>query len=106
MVLFLIQYRKYINFFVEQSLLTGMWGQFQHEVIAISAILIARYEIKSFENNENCLPLKNTYNKLLNTYTDISSVMVKNCIITLYAKVYYGAMFPYETEIGDHFDSS
>ena len=49
MVLFLIQYRKYINYFVEQSLITGMWGQFQHEVIAIASILIARFEMKSIE---------------------------------------------------------
>ena len=49
MVLFLIQYRKYINYFVEQSLILGMWGQFQHEVIAISSILIARFEMKSIE---------------------------------------------------------
>ena len=41
----LIQYRKYINYFVEQSLINGMWGNYQHDTIAIASILIARYEM-------------------------------------------------------------
>lgn len=99
MVLFLIQYRKYINYFVEQSLILGMWGQFQHEVIAISSILIARFEMKSIEQvrwkkkkvSDDSLQLLKTYNKLLNTYKNISSDMVKNCVMKIYSKVYNGA---------------
>lgn len=74
MVLFLIEYRKYINYFVEQSLINGLWGQFHHEVIAIASILIARYEMKSIDQvrwkrkkkKENVLKLLHTYNPLLN----------------------------------------
>lgn len=87
-----------------------MWGQFQHEVIAISSILIARFEMRSIEQvrwkkkkvSDDSLQLKSTYNKLLNTYKNISSEMVKNCIMKIYAKVYNGALFPYKAEIGDH----
>ena len=46
----LIQYRKYINYFVEQSLINGLWNKYPHAVLAISAILISRFElIKIFE---------------------------------------------------------
>ena len=45
----LVQYRKYINYFVEQSLINGLWGCFQHDVIAIASTLIARFEMKSMD---------------------------------------------------------
>ena len=41
----LVQYRKYINYFVEQSLINGMWSAYPHSVIALASILIARFEI-------------------------------------------------------------
>ena len=49
MVLFLIQYRKFINYFVEQSLINGLWGHYPHDVIALASILIARYEMQSID---------------------------------------------------------
>ena len=49
MVLYLIQYRKFINYFVEQSLINGFWGNFQHHVIALASIIIARYEMQSID---------------------------------------------------------
>lgn len=45
MVLFLIQYRKYINYFVEQSLINGLWGHFPQDVIALASTFIARFEM-------------------------------------------------------------
>ena len=45
MVLFLIQFRKYINYFVEQSLINGLWGHYPQDVIAIASIIIARFEM-------------------------------------------------------------
>ena len=41
----LVQFRKYINYFVEQSLINGMWGAYPHSVVALASILIARFEI-------------------------------------------------------------
>lgn len=47
MVLYLIQFRKFINYFVEQSLINGLWGHYQHDVIAMASIYLARFEMKS-----------------------------------------------------------
>lgn len=41
----LVQFRKYINYFIEQSLINGMWSAYPHSVIALASILIARFEI-------------------------------------------------------------
>lgn len=49
LVLFLIQQRKYINYFVEQSLINGLWGSYPHDVIAVASTLIARFEMKSMD---------------------------------------------------------
>jgi len=50
MVLYLIQNRKFINYFVEQSLLLGLWGSYQHDQIAFGCILLARFEMMSIND--------------------------------------------------------
>lgn len=49
MVLLLIQLRKYINYFVEQSLINGLWGDYPHDIIALASVVIARFEMQSIE---------------------------------------------------------
>ena len=46
LVILLIQYRKYINYFVEQSLINGLWNKYPHAVLALAAILISRFELQ------------------------------------------------------------
>lgn len=42
----LIQYRKYINYFVEQSLINGLWSKYPHSALAVASILISRFELQ------------------------------------------------------------
>lgn len=107
MVLYLIELRKYINYFVEQSLINGLWGQFHHEAIAVASILIARFEMKSVhevrwkrkKTSDEALKLLHTYNPLLNQYKNLSSETLGICIHKIYEMVFDGANFPYKTEI-------
>lgn len=81
MVLFMIQNRKFINYFVEQSLLLGLWGKFQHDQIAFGCILLARFEMLSINQvrwkrkvqkiDQNSYKLNNLWNDGLANYSKL-----------------------------------
>jgi hypothetical protein len=87
----MIQFRKYINYFVEQSLINGLWGNFQHDVIALASILIARYEMLEIDNlrwrkkkpaaGTKPLKLLSTWNDNLAIFKDRNVKVLKACII-------------------------
>ena len=98
MVQFLIQYRKFINYFVEQSLINGLWSNFQHHVIALASIIIARHEMRYIDQIRwkvkkvnPYLQLKDAFNPKLSVYKNLKSNSLKECIREIYAKVYEGA---------------
>lgn len=103
----MIQFRKYINYFVEQSLINGLWGNFQHDIIALASILIARFEMLQIDNlrwkrkkpQSNQLKLLATWNDSLGIYKDRNAKVLKACILQIYKTVFDGANFPYESEI-------
>ena len=81
MVLFMIQNRKFINYFVEQSLLLGLWGNYQHDQIAFGCILLARFEMLSINQvrwkrkvqkvDQNSYKLLNLWNGGLANYSKL-----------------------------------
>lgn len=86
----MIQFRKYINYFVEQSLINGLWGNFPHDVIALSSILIARFEMQEIDNvryarkkRTASTPLKilSTWNDNLGLFKDRNTKVLKACIM-------------------------
>ena len=50
LVILLIQYRKYINYFVEQSLINGLWSKYPHSALAVASILISRFELQKIHD--------------------------------------------------------
>lgn len=116
MVLVLIQFRKYINYFVEQSLINGLWGHFPQDVIAISSIVIARFEMLSIYNvrwkrkkteEKHLLRLAATWNDglllFMNTAKKFSLTILEECTMQIYSTVFHGAAFPFEEEVGQHY---
>ena len=107
MVQVMIQFRKYINYFVEQSLINGLWGNFPHDVIALSSILIARYEMKEIDNiryrkkkpQTATLKIRSTWNDTLGLFKDRNTKVLKACILQIYTTVFDCAKFPYELEV-------
>ena len=105
MVQFMIQYRKFINYFVEQSLINGLWSNFAHNVIALASIIIARFEMQDIDKVrwkvkkvKSYLKLKNAFNERLSLYKNVKSASLRECITQIYAKVYEGADFPFPAE--------
>lgn len=92
---------------MEQSLINGLWGHYQHDVIALASILIARFEMKSINQvrwrkgngNQKDFKLLKTWNPNFGTYIKSNSVVFKKCIEEIYAKIFDGAKFPFEQEI-------
>mmetsp|Transcript_9714 Transcript_9714/g.14795 ORF Transcript_9714/g.14795 Transcript_9714/m.14795 type:complete len:198 (-) Transcript_9714:1591-2184(-) len=106
LVLFLIQFRKYVNYFVEQSLINGLWGSFQHDVIAVASILIARFEMKSISKIRwkrkaftPKLQFNSTWNPNLKAYLTAKLSLLKDCMMEIYRIVFDGAEFPFMSEI-------
>lgn len=103
----MIQFRKYINYFVEQSLINGQWGNFPHDVIALASIVIARYEMREIENIRHrrrrpstpTLKILQTWNDNLGVFKDRNAKVLKACIMQIYSTVFDGAKFPFETEV-------
>ena len=101
----MIQFRKYINYFVEQSLINGQWGNFPHDVIALASIIIARYEMREIDNIRNkkrrpqSLKILSTWNDNLGVFKDRNAKVLKSCIMQIYSTVFDGAKFPFETEV-------
>lgn len=117
----LVQLRKYINYFVEQSLINGMWGAYPHSVVALASILIARFEVlkidqvqskkkKPFMSSER-IKLLRTWNPNFRVYTMNVSVpqaefwnQLEKCCVDIYMKIFDGASFPFWNEIGQFLD--
>ena len=117
----LVQYRKYINYFVEQSLINGMWGAYPHSVIALASILIARFEIlkidqvqyrkkKPFQTPEKVRLLK-TWNHNFKVYAMNVAIppeefwnSLEKCCVDIYMKIFDGASFPFWHEVGQYID--
>ena len=113
----LVQYRKYINYFVEQSLINGMWSAYAHSVIALASILIARFEIlkidqvqhrkkKPFHTPEKVRLLR-TWNYNFKVYAMNVAIppeefwsQLEKCCIDIYMKTFDGASFPFWHEVG------
>jgi len=84
-----------------------MWGNFQHDVIAVASILIARYEMKQIDkikwkrknNDRPMLRILKTRNDNLSSFKNLNGNALKACIIEIYKTVFDGAIFPYEQEI-------
>lgn len=94
---------------MEQSLINGLWGSFPHDVIAIASTFIARFEMKSMDqvrwkrkkSREDTVQIMSSYHPDFNKYKILNSSLLKNCILQIYSKVYEGAVFPFDSEIGD-----
>ena len=110
MVLFLIEYRKFINYFVEQSLINGLWGNYQHDIIAIASIYLARFEMLDITQTKwkrkpqkegEYIQLKSVLNERLNVYKRIDSQSLRECVLAIYKAVYDGAVFPFDKVFAD-----
>lgn len=109
MVLFLIQYRKYVNYFLEQSLIFGLWGNYEHDTIALASILIARFEIRCIDqvrwkkkavDRSQIISLKETWNPQLETYKNPRSQQLRECVQKIYSSVFNRIQFPFDAELG------
>lgn len=116
LVLFLIQYRKFINYFVEQSLINGFWGHYPQDVVAISSILIARFEMREILQVRwkkkqidltNQFVMRSTWNDnfmvFINQSPKFSLKILEECCSKIYSTVYNGADFPFEDEVAANF---
>jgi len=88
-------------------LINGLWGSYQHDIIAIASIYLARFEMKSISQVKykrkqqkvgDSIELKSVANDRLSVYRRIDSATLKECMQHIYRLVYGGAVFPYDTE--------
>jgi hypothetical protein len=84
-----------------------MWGNFQHDVVAVASILIARYEMQQIDkikwkrknDSRKMLKILKTRNENLSSFKNLNGTALKACILEIYKTVFDGAVFPYEQEI-------
>ena len=87
-------------------MINGLWGHFQHDVVALASILISRFEMKSIHKirwrRKHIVPklqFFNTWNPNIKSYLTTSSKLLRECIMEIYSIVFDGAEFPYYQEI-------
>jgi hypothetical protein len=76
-------------------------------VIALSSILIARYEMQEIDNIRHrrkkpqtaTLKIMSTWNDNLSVFKEKNTKVLKACILQIYTTVFDGAKFPFELEI-------
>lgn len=84
-----------------------MWGNFQHDIIAIASILIARYEMQQIDKikwrrknlEDKKLKIIKTRNENLATFKNLNGSALRACVTEIYKTVFDGAIFPYDQEM-------
>jgi hypothetical protein len=69
-----------------------MWGNFQHDVVAVASILIARYEMQQIDkikwkrknDSRKMLKILKTRNENLSSFKNLNGTALKACILEIY----------------------
>jgi len=73
----------------------------------MASIIIARFEMKQIDKiafrkrraHPEELKLVKTWNPALGKYVNCKSASLRHCIEEIYAKIFHGAVFPFEAEV-------